>query len=474
MWISSNDLFTGGIVFLLIVFLAIVIEWACARLALSATNGRKLLHLGAISACAFAIHQFTNRLFLGYIFLVFAILLWIIVRKKWLRVGQTNSYGIALFPLAFGLLLLIPVISTAIIVFAVLTLGICDAAAGWAGERWSKKKHDFWKEPKSLLGLTVFWITNSLLYCFLSPELPVQVVIMAVTTATLPALTELFSWRGSDNLSVPLITAAWLLLLQQQPPTFFVTLLWAIPLLIVLAALTVHKRWLSVGGASAAVWMGIVYLVSVGWAGFIAPLLFLIAGSLLSRLNPATLEKHGREAAQVFANGLPGVLCYAIYAFSHQSVWLQAALLGFAIAICDSVSAEAGKYIGGKTIDISTLRPVLPGLSGGISLAGTVAGVLAALLLLLVCSTVFSIPLSQSILLCGFATAGMLLDSLLGSRLQVKYQDPDGQLTEIAVAGARHWSGRRWCGNDLVNFLAITLTVIAYLLVSWAFHYYAQ
>ncbi len=467
MFISTTDLITGLTATGIIVLLVIVIEWVCARQLLKPTDGRKLLHAGAIITCAVAIARFTDRHLLALIFFAAAALLWVIVRKKWLRVGQTDSYGIALFPLAFGLLLCCPALPVQITLFAVLTLGICDAAAGFAGERLAKYTLVFWKEKKSWLGGITFFLTNMVLAFCLRSEWSAHGLLVAAVWAIVPALTELFSWRGSDNLTVPLVTAAWVYLLQAAATPPYPALAVLIPVLAGLARGAVLKRWLTPGGAAAALWMGIVLYAGAGPAGLVCPALFLAAGSLLGKLNPDPLEKAGRQAVQVFANGLPGTVCCACYAITGHLLWLEAMILSFGASMSDSVSAELGKFAGGKTIDITRFKPVAKGLSGGISFVGTLAGLAAALVLVIAGKLLFGLPWPRVWPLTLLAFAGMLADSLLGSSLQAKYADAAGRIGEQPAAGSSLVGGWQWCNNDVVNFLANALVVIAYLSVSW-------
>ncbi len=54
------------------------------------------------------------------------------------------------------------------------------------------------------------------------------------------------------------------------------------------------------------------------------------------------------------------------------------ALAALAEAAADTVSSEIGQVLGGRPRMITTLRAVDPGRDGAMSLAGTLAGVVAA------------------------------------------------------------------------------------------------
>ncbi len=256
------------------------------------------------------------------------------------------------------------------------------------------------------------------------------------------------------------------MLLSAPPAIISVTTLYVIIALAALSYVAVQKRWLTTSGAIAAGCMGFVFYTTTGWAGFACPLLFLISGSLLSKLNREAREKNGRKAIQVLANGLPGATCYGVYAFTQQPIWLEAAVLSFGISMSDSISAEAGKYTGGRTIDITSLKPVEAGLSGGISFWGSAFGLLAAAALVITGKLAFGLPWPTVLPLSLTAFAGMLTDSLLGSLLQAKYRDPAGAISDYPAPGSVLVRGVKWCNNDIVNLLANVLIVIIFLLVS--------
>ncbi len=237
--------------------------------------------------------------------------------------------------------------------------------------------------------------------------------------------------------------------------------------------LAVRMRVLTLGGGVMAGCIALCVVGSQGWA-WLAPLfLFLISGVLLGRLNRNSRSdaKHGkpRDAMQVFCNG--GL--YALLAVAddfHAELWMT---ISICTATCDTWASEIGMYARWPTISIATLRRVPPGLSGGISLAGTLGGLWGAVLMgMFTCLfmdesssepgwhvSIFSLALIfwASLWYSAFAMGGMLLDSLLGALLQVKYNDGDGPRD----AGARQVSGFRWMTNDVVNLVSNALTVAA-------------
>jgi uncharacterized protein (TIGR00297 family) len=466
MFLIKVDLLTGLAAICTIGITLLLSEWAVKERKISPANGRKLLHIIAIGTCAWAIYRFENtKLLAGTFFFFFGVLLWVI-HKGWLQVSQTKSYGIAFFPLAFGILLLVPVLPRELTIFAVLTLGICDAAAGLAGERWGKQKIVFLSESKSWTGFAAFFISLFLLTLFYFKLYSAEGLLVCAIVALLPALTELFSYKGSDNLTVPLATAAWVGLLHKIDSEAWPVFGLLILLFFLLCFFATAKKWLTISGATAALWMALFLYACGGAKAFIAPGLFLISGSLLSKLNRHDKEKNGRNAIQVFANGMVGIGCFILYNINGNPLFLTGAFVSFAISMSDSVSSETGLFFKGRTVDITGLKKMAPGVSGGISLAGTLGGLLAAVVMAAAVDFAYQLSFALCSKIAALGFAGMLADSLLGSRLQAKYQSSTGLLSDDAAPGSILVKGYSWCTNDVVNVMANAVVTGLYLLVA--------
>jgi uncharacterized protein (TIGR00297 family) len=187
------------------------------------------------------------------------------------------------------------------------------------------------------------------------------------------------------------------------------------------------------------------------WRTALIPLLaFMVITSAVTRFGRTRKErmgtaeaKHGRGAGQVSANlGLA-----ALAALPAAQLWFEdsvgihlylgvpifvPALAALAEAAADTVSSEVGQVLGGRPWMLTTLRRVEPGTDGAISVAGTVAGLVAAGVV--ASSGAWALHGDARLFVLSWAGGvfGLLFDSLLGATVE--------------RAG--------WLNNDAVNFLS--------------------
>jgi uncharacterized protein (TIGR00297 family) len=192
----------------------------------------------------------------------------------------------------------------------------------------------------------------------------------------------------------------------------------------------------------------------MGWRGTALPALltlFLLtfAATRFGRARKEAMgtaeARSGRRASQVVANlGVAG-LC-AVGGEALETALLAASIAALAEAAADTVSSEMGQALAGSrwgtALLITTGRRVPAGTDGGVSVAGTLFGMAAALLVVLLSPVAHSAALLLAVFAAG--CAGLYFDSVLGATVERK----------------------GWLGNDLVNFSStVFAAVTAYLLV---------
>jgi len=251
-----------------------------------------------------------------------------------------------------------------------------------------------------------------------------------------------------------------------------------------IAAAAWKKRALTRGGAAAAAVVGTVTFARGGLPAAVALNAFFVSSSALSRFKAREKARRGvlaqakgseRDAWQVLANGGLATGCLGLFGTHGMGAFLGA----LAAAGADTWATELGMLAARPPRLLTTLRPVPPGTSGGVTPEGTLAAVAGAVTVgaawmataQLLGRGAAAPAVMRSILAVGAAgTAGAMVDSVLGATIQAAYWCPNcreptetplhrrcGQPTEQV----RGW---RWMDNDAVNALS---TATGALLSAW-------
>jgi len=195
--------------------LLIFCEFLNCRKNIASEYTRKIAHfVSALSVLLFP-HSFAD---VGYVLAIcafFFITLLILNRIRILHsidgVGRRTG-GSYLLALSVGISYYISVRleNNMLFTLPVLILAICDPLAGIIGKRYKSK---LILNGKTIFGSLTFWF-SSLLIClfYLMATHHESVWMLSFLIAFTAALTELFSTRGTDNLTVPLSVAGVLIL----------------------------------------------------------------------------------------------------------------------------------------------------------------------------------------------------------------------------------------------------------------------
>jgi uncharacterized protein (TIGR00297 family) len=147
----------------------------------------------------------------------------------------------------------------------------------------------------------------------------------------------------------------------------------------------------------------------------------------------------GRDGLQVLANLGAACACAILYAALRPERRLLIAMAAaLAEAAADTVSSEIGQALGGTPRLITTWRTVASGTDGAITLAGTLAGAVAAVAVASVCALARIFEWKLLAVCAGAGVAGMIFDSLLGATLE----------------------RRRVVGNNAVNFASTVIAAV--------------
>ena len=231
-----------------------------------------------------------------------------------------------------------------------------------------------------------------------------------------------------------------------------------------------RARALSPGGAWAAFAVGALTYGSGAVPFTLVLLAFFLPSVGLSRLGKrrkrelVDIGKGGaRDALQVLANGGVATACAVVFALTHDPRWAWAFAGAYAAATADTWATEIGTLARQAPRSILTLRPIPTGLSGGITLPGTLAEVAGALWIGIVALVCVTAPRASrwlpvlAVTLAGIV--GSTVDSVLGATVQeLRRCDACGRTCETdphaCGAPTRLVRGLPGASNDVVNLLA--------------------
>ena len=245
----------------------------------------------------------------------------------------------------------------------------------------------------------------------------------------------------------------------------------------VAAAAARRTRTLSRSGAIAAAVVGTIS-IAAGWSWGALLLTMFISASALSRLGERRkaervgqiVEKGAeRDVGQVLANG--GVFAGAALGslVSSSPMWFAIGAGALAASAADTWATEIGTLVAGRPISIISGRRVDPGTSGGISLAGTAAGVIGALFIA-AAAGLASWPVPFVAVAIG-GIAGALADSLLGATVQERRwcelcATSTERLIHSCGTPTTHAGGVAGFDNDAVNAVCSAVGALIALVLS--------
>lgn len=126
----------------------------------------------------------------------------------------------------------------------------------------------------------------------------------------------------------------------------------------------------------------------------------------------------GRNAWQVLANLAVSALGSLAFAATGNRAWMFASVAALAEAATDTVASEIGQTRGHTAVLITSWKPVAVGTDGGITIAGTLAGTAAGVLIATAAAGSGIVPRAQLWIPAAAGFVGMLVDSFLGATLQ--------------------------------------------------------
>ncbi|HKX18467.1 MAG TPA: DUF92 domain-containing protein [bacterium] len=208
-----------------------------------------------------------------------------------------------------------------------------------------------------------------------------------------------------------------------------------------------RRAALTRSGAWAAAVTGVV-LVLAGWRWLALVGAFFISSSVLTRLEGSgsmvrrSIDRGGRRWQQVAANGGIAALCAAGTALTGWPQGFVVAAGAIAAATADTWATEIGRWSRTPPRLITTGRPVEPGVSGGVTAAGTLASVGGAMFIAALAGSLNTAAPGSAGAARHAAWAawiavggitGSLLDSVLGATLEDRVRGLNNDTVNLAA-----------------------------------------
>lgn len=190
-----------------------------------------------------------------------------------------------------------------------------------------------------------------------------------------------------------------------------------------LVLLSVKKRLLTLAGALLALLLLLDILAFGGYAPAVYVILVFLLSGIGGMLAP---RKEGggkhppRGIRQVAANGGVAGICLLLYGIFDTLPLLVGYYAAIAEFFTDTLASDIGIRAKGRPFDLARMKRTERGRSGGVSLLGTAASLLGALVCLLLALGAGLSP-KAAVIAAAASFLGMLCDSILGSLLQAKY-----------------------------------------------------
>ena len=464
--------------------LCILIAFIAGRMGMDKKYTRKIVHILVGFEWVILYSFFGAGFHFTAVCIAFTLFLILTYKSKYMDMmssGEENAPGTVYYGISMTVMAIISCFAENFIFafgIAVFCTSLGDGLAGVVGA--AAKSHN----PRIYKSKTLFGTLSAFLFSFISIVVFVAVyslnikIYHALASAALAAGLELITGFGLDNITLPIGVSlfAYLLIFSGNADAYIIPII----LTPFVVAIVSEKRILSQKGIIAALICDLLITVSLADSGFLLMLAFLLLSVVVDKVknharksSESVEQKQGtRDGMQVLANGIIPVIMALLYLFTNSFVFVVAYCAALGEAFSDTCASGFGS-LSGSSYDILRRREIPIGLSGGVSIIGTVASFAAPFVLL-------SIPLAFDMIelkvwaMCSVSSfLGSVFDSVLGSLVQVKFKcKVCGAITEKRLhcsAETEYLSGIACIDNDAVNLISTlfsaVLSIAFYLLI---------
>ncbi len=327
--------------------------------------------------------------------------------KELFRENKKYDIGIISYPIGvlFSLFAFKNEPIFASLLWASLSFG--DGFAALVGTSFGKHKV-ISNSKKSIEGMLAFFLSTVIsgifIFILLTAKFPINFsfkfyLLILIVFSFFLSLVEIFPFKFTDNIFIPILGFIFLYPFQILSNSGAYNLNFhfqyidkiAILFIFVLGAEAFFLKWLNLKGASAAIIFGILIIIFSGASSIILLIMFFILSILATKFkfsyklkkNIAESKTGIRGLYSVIPKGiLPVFVSFLIFLSGNSEYFIFSFVVVIATSTFDTVSSEIGKAISRYSFSLIKLKKVKSGESGAISLQGTLAGILASLLIM--------------------------------------------------------------------------------------------
>lgn len=247
---------------------------------------------------------------------------------------------------------------------------------------------------------------------------------------------------------------------------------------LILIFITVKKKAFTLAAALTA---GVILMTSAFAAGLAGIFIVLAAygaifavdlviGKRSEKITASINKKSGaRGMSQVLVNASAAIAALVLKMIFGGEEWIAVYAVALTECLADSLASDVGVLSKGDPIDLCRLHRIPRGLSGGVSLLGTLAALAGCVFMSLFTLIFFGFDPKYFFSILVLPMIGVMLDSVLGSLLQAKYVcRVCARPTEKPIHCEKpslHAGGVTFITNNAVNLISNLVTAAVAVLV---------
>ena len=476
----------GYIFSVLYALVCLALGFALYKIGLAKKITRKIVHILVGAEWIILYHFMGPNIHFLAVCLLFLVILVVSYKTNLMPMISSdgdNSPGTVYYAVAMSIMAAITVLIPKMILpfgIGVFCTSFGDGLAGLIGQCVKSGVNKKIYGNKTLIGAVVNLISCFLVAFIFDSYFNLGLSLWhCIAIAILALELELFTGRGLDNISITLGTSvlSYLFINFEAAPGYIIPILLT-PLIIVFAY---KKKALTISGIISAIIVDILISVSLGNFGFVVLLSFFVGGVIVDKIKKYNkkigqnsqneIVKRGdcRDSVQVLANGAIATVCAILYMLTDERIFVIAFVASLAEAFADTAASGIG-VLSGQAFDPFRMKPCSTGVSGGMSILGTLASLVAATIISALSLIIGEFSIGEGIAVVVAAFLGVIFDSALGSLLQIKYKciicGAIVEREDHCGTKTKKYSGLKLITNDSVNFLGtLFAAIVAILLV---------